>query len=358
MNVVRPLLVAALLCLFVLPVASAQAAVPRSFFGVMGDGPLLDGGVDLGRETALIRQSGAGTLRIAVYWRSMQPAADAPVDFTTTDRIVGAAAKAGLGMLPVLVRAPGWATGGDEREGAVPSDPATYAAFCAAMVRRYGPTGTFWAENPGVPKRAIGSWQIWNEPDIGRYWVGKPWAPTYVKLLRPARDAIKGVDPKARIVAAGLTNKSWEDLATLYRAGARGLFDEAAIHPFSKRVENVVKIVKLARRSMRAAGDGSKRLLLTEVSWSSGKGKSTFNYGWEETEKGQAAKIRAALPALARLRKAYGVGGVWWYTWLSPKIGDDESFSYSGLRRLDKGGKPVSKPALAAFRAVVSKLRR
>jgi hypothetical protein len=47
---------------------------------------------------------------------------------------------------------------------------------------------------------------------------------------------------------------------------------------------------------------------------------------------------------------------VWWYTWLSPAIGDDESFSYAGLRRLS-GDRPVSKPAYAAFRSIVRELR-
>jgi hypothetical protein len=353
------LLIAALLaCLSALPAATAGAAVPSSFYGVMGDGPLLDGRPDLARETRLMRASGIGTLRVAVYWRSMQPSADAPIDFSRTDRILEASARAGLDVLPVLVRAPSWATGGDGREGAVPDDPQTYANFCTAMVQRYGPAGSFWAQNPSVPRLPVRRWQLWNEPDIPRYWVGRPWAPTYVNLLRPASAAVRAADPTAQVVSAGLTNKSWQDLDELYEAGARGLFDAAAIHPFSRRVVNVVKIVKLARRTMAQNGDARKTLLLTEVSWSSGKGRSTFNYGWETTEKGQAKKIRQALPALTKVRRKFRLGGIWWYTWLSPRLGDDESFSYSGLRRMSKAGKPVSKPALRAFRSTVKRLRR
>ena len=358
MTKARILVAALLACLIVLPSVPASAGVPASFYGVMGDGPLLDGDLDLGREAKLMRASGAGTLRIAVYWRSMQDSANAPVDFTRTDRIVEAAANAGLDMLPVLVRAPSWATGGDTREGAVPDDPQTDANFCTAMVQRYGPTGSFWAEHPSVARRPVRRWQLWNEPDIPRYWVGKPWAASYVNLLRPASAAVHAADPTAQVVSAGLTNKSWQDLGELYKAGAGPLFDAAAIHPFSRRVDNVVKIVKLARRTMAQAGDARKTLMLTEVSWSSGKGKSTFNYGWETTEKGQATKIRQALPALTKVRTKYKLGGIWWYTWLSPKLGDDESFSYSGLRRVAKSGKPVSKPALRAFSSTVKRLRR
>lgn len=338
--------------------APASGAVPREFFGVMADGPVLDADRSLVSETRLMASSGVGSVRVAFYWRSMQPREGESVDFAESDRIVGAAARAGLRVFPTLVRAPAWATGGDDREGAVPLDPATYARFVGDFVRRYGRGGSFWAANRSLPARPMFSFQVWNEPDIGRYFEADPWPPAYVRLLRAARPAIKEADPRAQVVAAGLTNESWKDLDRLYDAGARGLFDAAAIHPFSKRPSNVVKIVRLARGVMVRARDGRVPLVLTELSWSSGRGKSTFNYGWETTERGQAERVRQILPLLARERQRLRIQALYWYTWLSPRIGERESFSYAGLRRLGRDGKPVSKPALRAFRATVAKLRR
>jgi hypothetical protein len=353
MTAVRAAVLLAAVLVLALP-GTAQARVPAGFFGVMADGPLLGPQVDLPREARLMRGAGVGSVRVPFYWRDVQPQPGA-MSWAPTDRIVAALAGSRLRALPILVRAPAWAAGGDTREGAVPS-PETYAAFVAAAVRRYGPGGSFWSENPGIPRVPVRSWQVWNEPDIDRYWVGEPWPSTYVRLLGAAYASIKGADRGAQVVAAGLTNRSWEDLRELYRAGARGRFDAAAIHPFSRRVENVLKIVRLARQEMRRRGDGRKPLLLTEVSWSSGQGRSSFNYGWETTERGQASRLRSAFTALARERARLRIGGVWWYTWLSPAIGDDESFSYSGLRRLS-GDRPVSKPAYAAFRSIVRRLR-
>jgi polysaccharide biosynthesis protein PslG len=346
-----------LACLLALALASpASAATPREFFGVMLDGPALQPDFDLVSESRLMASSGTGTVRVAFYWRQMQAREGEPIDFSETDRIVGAAAQAGLRVFPTIVRAPAWATGGDEHEGAVPQDPSTYAAFAAEVVRRYGRGGTFWSLGL-VPVRPVFSYQVWNEPDIGRYWQGDPWPATYVRLLKEAAPAIKAVDPRAQVVAAGLTNESWEDLRKLYAAGARRHMDAAAIHPFSRRPSNVMKIVRLAREVMRRAGDRTKPLVLSELSWSSGKGKSTFNYGWETSERGQARRIRQILPMLAGSRRRLRIQAVYWYTWLSPPVGDDESFSYAGLRRLTKEGRPVSKPALRAFRATVRKLR-
>ena len=358
MNRTMTLLVALVVTAILMPAASASGAAPREFFGVMADGPALDPATDLRSETRLMAASGVGTVRVAFYWRSMQPQPFAPIDFAETDRIVGAAARAGLRVFPTIVRAPAWAAGGDEREGAVPEDPQTYATFVEAVVRRYGRGGSFWSANRSVPVKQILDWQVWNEPDIRRYWVGTPWPSTYLRLLRAARPAIKRADPRARVVLAGLTNRSWIDLDKLYRSGARPHFDVAALHPFSSRVANVMKIVRLGRRTMRRRGDARKPVILSEITWSSGKGRSTFNYGWETTERGQAARVRDLVGRVTAARRPLRIDAFFWYTWLSPVVGDDESFSYSGLRRLDASGKPAAKPAQGAFRAAVRRARR
>jgi hypothetical protein len=203
------LLAVVLACAGALLAPAVAGAAPRGFFGVMADGPLLgaDPRVDLDREVALMRSSGVGGIRLAVYWRDLQPAAGGPIDWSGTDRAVVAAARRGLHVLPILVRAPTWATGGDGREGAVP-DATAYGQFCAEAVRRYGPQGSLWREQPGVRKVPIRAWQVWNEPDIGRYLEpreGETWARTYVPMLRAANRAIKAADRRAKVVAAGLT---------------------------------------------------------------------------------------------------------------------------------------------------------
>ena len=351
-------LLAALAALAALTLSSsAAAAVPRSFFGVMSDGPIFTPAVDTGAELALMHASGVGTTRLAVDWRTIEPARGA-TDFAGLDAFVAAAAQQGIEVLPVVLGAPAWAA----RDAAVPSspprDPAEYGRFLTTLIQRYGPAGAFWQEHPQLPRRPVRRWQIWNEPDLGKYWAQKDWAPGYVRLLRAARKAVKTADASAQIVLAGLTNRSWLDLRRVYRAGGGRLFDLAAVHPFSRRVANVLKIVSLVREEMRRHGDAQKPLVLSEISWSSGLGHSTFNYGWEMTERGQAARLGQAVLRLAARRRADHIVALYWYTWLSPAIGGRDSFEYAGLRRLDGAGHPVSKPALVAFRAVARRLER
>ena len=166
--------------------APAHAAVPRAFFGVMSDGPLLAPTTDLGSELALMQSSGVGSTRIAVDWRTIEPARGAQ-DFTGLDAFVAAAAQHRIDVLPVVLGAPGWAARNPAVPSPPPRDPAQYAAFLTTLIGRYGPAGVFWQAHPELQPQPIRRWQIWNEPDLGKYWAQKDWAPGYVRLLRVAR---------------------------------------------------------------------------------------------------------------------------------------------------------------------------
>ena len=179
----------------------AAAAVPRSFFGVMSDGPLLAPTIDLGGELALMQSSGVGSTRIAVDWRTIEPARGAQ-DFTGLDAFVAAAAQYRIDVLPVVLGAPGWAARNPAVPSSPPRDPTEYAAFLTTLIGRYGPAGVFWQAHPELQSQPIRRWQIWNEPDLGKYWAQKDWAPGYVRLLRVARKAVKAADPKAQVVLA------------------------------------------------------------------------------------------------------------------------------------------------------------
>jgi hypothetical protein len=162
------------------------------------------------------------------------------------------------------------------------------------------------------------------------------------------RRGLRRADPGAQLVGAGLTNRSWIDLYAVYAAGGRRFFDIAAAHPFSARVSNVVKIVGLVRGEMARAGDARKPLLVTELSWTSGRGRATLSYGGETTESGQAARVRRPDEPGRGGRPVSDRGAVLVHVAVT---GDRR-----GLRRLNARGRPVSKPALRAFRAIARRL--
>jgi Beta-galactosidase len=349
--------VVALLVVALLP-ATATAGVPRDFFGVMANGPLDAPGFALDAESGAMRSAGVGTERMEIAWDLVEPQ-KGQYDFTLPDRKVLAAARAGLDVLGLIVRTPAWAAQRPGQPFSPPRDPADYAAFATALVARYGPNGQLWSEHPDVPKRPVEAWQIWNEPNIAVYWTKQPFMRGYARLLNAAYAAIKQADPRATVVMAGLANFSWRDLKRLFeRGGATLRFDVAAVHPFSGRPSNSVKIVGLNRRVLNRHGAKGKPIWLTELTWSSAKGKKRkLTQNWETTEAGQAERLRTVYRLFVKARKILRLERIYWYTWVTVDRDSPNSFDYSGLRTERPDGTIVDKPAARAFRAVVRRYR-
>lgn len=387
----RALLCAALClaCGMAVPAASAArrttgrpAAVPQGFFGtVLGD-PLFPGDITqpvLSQQMNLMVSSGVESLRVVFDWGSAQPyqtwsqvpagqqqdftsdgVDDVPTDFAPLDALVAAAAQRRLSVLPVILNAPGW--DGQFYSGAsvdIPLHDASYAAFCKALVLRYGPNGSFWKQS-GVKPFPITTWQVWNEPNVANFWPPQPFAKRYVALLRVARTAIRSADPHAKIVLAGLANYSWEALRSIYAIqGARKLFDIVGLHPYTKKPQGVVTILSYARQVMDANGDSAKPMIADEISWPSSKGKTVHDVGYDfaTTEAGQARDVAAVLPLLAANRVRLNLLTVYYYTWASIEVPNGLAFTYAGLLK-DQGGRFVRKPAFYAFRRQVLALER
>jgi hypothetical protein len=123
-------------------------------------------------------------------------------------------------------------------------------------------------------------------------------------------------------------------------------------------VQGVQTILERDRKVMAKHRDARKPLWVTELSWTSAKGKTSQRFGNEETPKGQAKKLAAAYKMLAKLRTKMHIGRVYWYTWLSRDMQKDYPFDWAGLMRVDKNGRAVKKPALAAYRRVALALER
>jgi hypothetical protein len=312
----RLLLCVLSLTLFLLaaPVA-ASARVPKSFVGMRADGPLFDRHVNLGHQFDVMAASGVGSLRMAFVWAAAEPyrswaevphaklaqfkdVDNVPISFTATDAVVGLAAQHRLSILPVILGTPGWAAGASAPGSySLPCSNETYARYVGALVRRYGPHGSFWSTHPQIRRVPIRMWQVWNEPNLDLYWPIQPFESSYVALLRAAHDAIKRADPGAKVVLAGMPNFVWQYVADIYAVpGARKLFDAVAVHPFTAQPAGVITILQRVRDVMNQAGDSHKPMLATEVSWPSSVGESSQDFGFETTEAGQASRLAALLP--------------------------------------------------------------
>jgi hypothetical protein len=355
----------------------ASGPVPFGFVGVNADSPVWPNhDVDLSHQLDVMVSSGVDSVRAMIDWSAAQPyqnwtevpadqqdrfvdVGGVPTDFTDLDALVALSAQHAMTLLPVVMNAPSW-DGELWPTGivAIPRTPGPYAAFVKALVLRYGSNGTFWRDNPQVPRKPIEMWQIWNEPNVFPFWPQgpRPYWVGYVPLLRAAHDAIKQADPKAKVVLAGLPNYSWIALKRIIKHGGRNLFDVAAIHPYTKTPQGVITILSYARRVLNQLGEARKPMLADEISWGSslgnGKGPGQVGLDIATTQAGQAQKLGRLLPMLARNRSRLRLAGFYYYNWADLEQKGASVFEFSGLFHLNSTTFEFSaKPAYYVFRA-------
>jgi hypothetical protein len=345
-------LAAALIAALTFAPAAGAAPVPRDFIGISAEDVFAgDAGY---REQHLQAQSGMGIglIRQNFDWAAIETA---PGQYDTRyhDEFVAAAASKGITILPILFRTPEFHLSRHAgRAACPPRSNASLAAYAQALVRRYGPNGTLWAERPGIPRLPIRSWQIWNEPNLAIYWCNKPSAKKYVAMLRTVGKAIKQVDRGAHIVTAGLPDSKLRTavplmryLGQMYRAKAAKYFDSLAINSYAKDHRHLGRMMKTIRKWMNRNGDRRGKIWITEIGWGDRGPKHRFIVG----ARGQATRIANSLALIRRSQRALRLRGFVYFSWrdgapYAPNFNDMWGL-HTGL--LDINGQP--KPAYAAF---------
>jgi hypothetical protein len=362
-SVKRPLLLLAIVATLLAAAPAVEAAsrrVPQGFYGVMWDRAATAApDADQTGLWNLMARSGVESVRTEFSWAKAQPEAGRPPSFAATDPVVALAAARHIRLLPIVMATPAWAARDPSRgRASPPARNEDYTAYLAALVRRYGPQGTFWKERPDLPRRPLREWQIWNEPHLDVYWHVQgddrsAWAAEYVALLRESKRTIKSIDPGATIVLAALADASWKVLTRLYRAGVRGSFDVAAINIFTARPGFVIAATRLVRRVLRREHEPRKPIWVTETTFPAGKGRVSrpplsWQQNWYTTDRGMAKRLRDLYRLGLRNRRRLRLGRIYWYTWASGYDGQNDLFEYAGLIRYGSALSP--QPALVAYR--------
>ncbi|HSS43111.1 MAG TPA: glycosyl hydrolase [Solirubrobacterales bacterium] len=321
---------AALLALALLAVsASAAQALPAKFWGAVPQSALSV------EQYQRVHRGGVDTIRIPINWGAVQSSEGAAFDWDATDSQVSEAARTGIDVLPFLAGIPAWAErlvpvgGGVQVPAKLPVSgkaKAGWVAFCQATVARYGPKGTFWTENPGVPFRPLRNWQVWNEPNF-KFFVYKPNPAEYAQMVKISSTAIKGSDPSAKVILGGLF--AWpkgansktgnhnlfaaDFLEGLYKVpGIAAKFDGIALHPYSTKYQYLTPQIEEVRAVMKKHHDAGTGIWITELGWSSGpkSGGNSFAKG----PAGQAQQLKGAFSLLVKNQVKWRIQRVYWFS--------------------------------------------
>jgi hypothetical protein len=300
-------------------------------------------------------------LREDFEWSEIEPQ-PGTFDFSRFDQYMLLTAQRHVHVLPVLFDAPSWAA---PAEDAIPADPSAYAAYVAAVVGRYGPHGSFWAQHPALSSYAIQSFELWNEPyysngNAGDYDPGR-----YARLVKASAIAGRQADPDAQFLLAAenqaqLVAGKWVWwVNALYQAvpDLNNYFDGVAVHPYGTNLTNLsypapgraydgyeqIRRVQAIHQEFAAHNAANKRLWITEIGWptcTSGSDRCT-------TLAGQAAHLATVFNYARTSWKSF-VQGVFVYTY-DDSHAEDPSNPENDYGLAYNNGTP--KPALAVFKA-------
>ncbi|MDQ3569411.1 MAG: cellulase family glycosylhydrolase [Actinomycetota bacterium] len=311
---------------------------------------------DMDRTLSAMSAAGVKSARMGIEWSGVEP--DAKGVWHTNwlaeiDAAVAKARAAGIEVLMPLGGVPYWASADPNKytDGSgqhwnkhwKPTNTGDYVDFVRTMVNRYKSQG-------------VHVYQVWNEPNLGRFWPSGPNAAEYVQMLKAAYPAIKQADPSATVVLGGLSGNDYNYLAQLYGAGARSYFDLAAVHPYTgavdptwcwnqagttKKAKDAFCGIEEVRNTMVANGDSGKSIWLTEFGWST----TTAEYGVSE-----AAQADFLTKALVKLASYPYVTKAFWYNFRNNYWSNNDPAEWeanSGLLRVNFS----QKPAYAALKA-------
>lgn len=251
---------------------------------------------DSRREITAVAGTSASWVRLPLDWALVETGAG-QYDWAYFDNLTNVARANDLRILGLIFNTPLRArTDGPELlfPSSPPRDASDLAGFAAEAANRY--------------EGRIDAWEIWNEPNLPQFmgYVDDK-AVQYAGMLKAAYPAIKAANPRATVIAAGLSPLSGPDsppgfLEQMYAAGAKGFFDAAAAHPYvfpgglAADSNNGWSDVLRMHDMMVGSGDGGKKIWLTEM------GASTSDVpGDGVSQQEQAKQIVDVLGAAAAL---------------------------------------------------------
>ena len=344
---------------------ASQARAPRDFVGLSADDVFAPGtGTAAGDEAyrlsnlSAIRAAHGRLLRRVFDWSEIETS-PGHYNLAAYDRYVADAASRGIKILPVLFNPPSFRARGHGGHGTwPPASNAAFADFAKVVVRRYGVHGTLWSSRRDIPKRPMTAWQIWNEPSLAVYWLPRPNARQYVRMLKVVGRAIKSIDRRAEIVSAGIPPSLLPSavpivryIKQLYRAGARRYFNTFALNSYARNRSELAGLLRTVRGLMNRYGHRRGKLWITELGWATAGPRHRFNVG----KIGQAHRISSCFRLIRSLRVRYRIRGLVYFSWRDqrpyPPAFSDMWGLHTGLRTLD--GRP--KPGYSAFKRATAR---
>ncbi len=185
---------------------------------------------DLGLIMSQLDELGVGWVKVQVSWKLFEPEPGRYDDylFGELDRLVAAADDNDISVMLGVAKAPEWSRPTTEQDGP-PLDYGLFESFMNVLATRY--------------QGRVAAYELWNEANLQREWMGAPLsAASLVDLLRAGAAGVRSADPQAILISGAPATTGINDGVTaiddrvymeqMIAAGVATVVDAIGAHPY------------------------------------------------------------------------------------------------------------------------------
>lgn len=275
-------------------------------------------------EMEKLRAAGFQWVRMDLFWHVVERKRGV-YEFKEYDRLMGHLQRAGIRPIFILCY------GNDLYGGGAPRTPearGAFARFVVAAVRHFRGRGVVW--------------ELWNEPNLSKFWSPHADAHQYMQLARAVGAALRRTAPEEWFVGPAISGFDWKFLETCLDGGLLDVVDALTIHPYRHEEPETVAADWRRLRALIA------RHTARDVPLLSGE------WGYSERYPGQDARKQAEFAVRQYVANlASGVPMSIWYDWKDDGTDPLEIEHHFGT----VGHDLREKPAYGKIRAAIERLR-
>lgn len=222
-------------------------------------------GTNSEKDIKLLKTAGVKLVRDEVYWNVVEQEKGVyRFDMGMTNWVDTLYAN---GIESIVVLSYGNPLYFDKRAPVTPDEIKAYANYCKAVAEHFTNVKTF---------------EVWNEPNVGGFWNGKPNADEYSNMLKAASNAIKEVRPDAKVVGGVVSDYRTAEsfLKKMLENDTYSYIDAVSIHPYYFYKDQDRSFFETRINVNKGLVDnlgGFKDLLITEVGWSTRTSDNIWN---------------------------------------------------------------------------------
>lgn len=303
---------------------------------------------DWNPQLASMQADGIQSVRADAFWWEAEPSAPgrggASYSWSDFDTMMTDMAEHHITWLPIFDYAAPWSESVRGNQYSAPASNSDYAAYVAAFVKRYGPSGSFWIANPSIPYDPVTQVEIWNEENLSIFW-DDPNPATYAATYEAARTAVHSVNPDVQVIVGGLTGGDNADAeffeSVISDAGGIANIDAVALHPYDSTAADVVTDIAVFRWWLDQIGGANLPLDITEFGWPTTGASDTTTMTY-------AQQGQALASVTANVANSYcDVEGLYPFAWWSSDENPADTGNWYGV--VAANGQPTaSSTALAS----------